>query len=233
MFSKGATVYSNDPQQPKQKIFIKCVIKQYIIVNPHNRVNLSGYVGDEIKEEITITSIEEEVLKITEITSDIDDKIKYKLKTKKKGREYALEIKYRSDQNESVRGKIKLKTNNEKKPLLIINVYGRLKEEVSVGPKSISFGNIDTSKENFNTINFVKKIVLRDVRGNGLTIKKIKTSSDWITTETKTQREGKIFTIVVTLDKDKLPDGKFNEKIKIRTNYKREYLTVDIKGEVI
>ena len=66
-----------------------------------------------------------------------------------------------------------------------------------------------------------------------MTIKKVKPSSDWIMTETKTKKEGKNYTILIVLDKDKLPKGPFNESIKVRTNYKRKSLVVDLKGEVI
>lgn len=143
-----------------------------------------------------------------------------------------MEVRNRSSQEGELRGKIELKTDSEKKPHIIIFVSGRVREELNMTPKSISFRTIDPSRENFNRI-FTKRIVLRDVRGKGLTIKKIKTSSDWIIVDTKTRKEDKMLAIIITLDKDKLPKGPFEEKIKIRTNYKKEYLEVDVKGEVI
>ena len=223
---------SNDPQKPAATITLGCSIKQYIAVTPTNHVIVAGYKGDKIKKEVTITSLGGPPLKITGITSDIDDKIKYKLKTIKKGEKYSLEIKNRSSQGGGVRGKIELKTNNEKKPRVVVRVNIRIIEEVKINPKSISFGTIDISKEDANKI-FAKSITLKDTRGDGLTIKKIKTSSDWIMTETKTKRDGKISTIIVTLDKDKLPKGPFEEKIKIRTSYKKKYLEIDVIGKVI
>ena len=41
---------------------------------------LKGYAGDKIKKKLTITSLDEQPLKIMDITSTIEDKIKYKLK---------------------------------------------------------------------------------------------------------------------------------------------------------
>lgn len=230
-FSKSARVYSNDPQKPKTPISISCIVKQYISVIP-NWVKLEGYEGDKIKKEVTITSIEDQPFKITNITCDIKDKIKYKLKTKKKGKEYTLKIKNRSNQEGVFRGKINLKTNSEKKPLIVINVYSKLREEVTVRPKSLSFGTIDTTKENFDSIDLKKTVWLRDVRGDGLTIKKVKPSKGWIMTETKGKKEGKQYTIIIGLDKDELPKGHFEEKIDIRTNYKKKSIVV-VKGTVI
>jgi hypothetical protein len=75
-------------------------------------------------------------------------------------------------------------------------------------------------------------VVLKDARGDGLTIKKIKASSKWIASEIETKRGNRDCTISLTLDKDALPKGKFNEKIEIRTNYKKP-LVVELKGEVL
>lgn len=178
-------------------------------------------------------SIEEEPLKITGITSDIKDKIKYKLKTQKKGKEYTLEIRNRSKEEGAFRGTIKLETNSKKKPLITINVFVKLQKEVRIIPQSISFGTIDTTKEDFDALNLTKTFELIDDRGNGIHIEEIKTSSDWIKTKTEIRKEGKVHAVIVTLDKDKVAKGPFNEKIKIRTNHKKEYLEVEVKGEVI
>ena len=192
-----------------------------------------GYEGEKIDKKVTITSLEEQSLKITDITCDIEDKIKYKLKTKEKGKEYTLEIKNRSKQAGSFRGKIELKTNSEKKPLVTLSINGNLRNKVMVRTRPLSFGTIDTTKEYFKDVSLRKTIMLKDIRGEGLTIKKIKPSRNWIMAEAKVRKEGKQHTIVITLDKDKLPKGHFEEKIKIRTNYKRKFLVVNVKGDVI
>jgi hypothetical protein len=194
---------------------------------------LKGYAGEKIKKKLTITSLEGQSLKITDITCNIEDKIKYKLKTKEKGKEYTLEIKNRSKQAGSFRGKIELKTNSEKKPLVTLSINGNLRNKVMVRPRPLSFGTIDTTKEYFKDVSLRKTIMLKDIRGEGLTIKKIKPSRNWIMAEAETRKEGKQHTIVITLDKDKLPKGHFEEIIKIRTNYKRKFLVVNVKGDVI
>jgi len=212
-------------------ISISCVVKQYISITPRNRVKIGGYGGDEISQTVTIISMEEGPLKIIDITSNIEDKIKYKLKTKKKGREYTLEIKNRSTKEDSFEGKIELKTNSEKKPQIVLYVSGMIREEIFVDPKSIYFGAIDTTKETFNASSLERTITLQDVRGVGLNIKKLKSSSNWIVPASK--KEGRTYTIVVRLDKNKLPRGRFDEKIEIHTNYKKKSLTIEVKGEII
>ncbi len=119
---QSATVFSNDPQMPKTKIFINGSIKQLITVKPSNRVMLQGYAGDKISKKVTITSLEEKPFEITDITSTIEDKIKYSLKKIRKKKEYSLEIKTRSGIKESFRGKVVLKTNSKKRPELVLSV---------------------------------------------------------------------------------------------------------------
>jgi hypothetical protein len=76
-------------------------------------------------------------------------------------------------------------------------------------------------------------VVLNKARGDALEIKKVKESSNWIKTKTETNEKGVQYTIVITLDKDKLPKGRLDEKIEIKTNKKDQPLLVTIKGEVI
>ena len=125
-----------------------------------------------------------------------------------------------------------MKTSSEKKPHVVLPVRGELKGKVAISSKNLYFGTIDTTRDGFDTVSLKKDIVLRDVQGDGLVIKKINTTSDWIVTETEKKGDER-YTIVVTLDKDKLLKGKFSEKIEIRTNYKGKPVVVEVKGEVI
>jgi hypothetical protein len=75
--------------------------------------------------------------------------------------------------------------------------------------------------------------VIKKARGNDLSIKKVQESSKWIKTKTETNEKGVQYTVVITLDKDKMPKGKFEEKVEIKTNRKKEPLIVSIKGEVM
>ena len=196
---------------------------------------LKGYAGDKIKKKLTITSLEEHPFKITDITSTVEDKIKYKLKTVEKGKAYSLEIKTRKGMKESFQGKVVLKTNSQKKPQLDISIIARVQSEVMVAPQFVHFGVIDTSKEVIDPNSLKRTIMVSSARGDGLRIGKIEPSADWISADTQTDQKGKKYTIFIKLDKHKLPKGKFQEKIKIRTKYKKTSETADviIQGKII
>jgi len=184
---------------------------------------------------LTITSLEEQPLKITDITSTIKDKIKYKLKTIEKGKVYNLEIKTSSGIKESFQGKIVLKTNSQKKPELEIAVIGTLEKEITAAPEYLYFGIIDAGKDTVDPNSLERTITVSRVREHGLTIEKVEPSANWITAETETNKKGEKFTLIVKLDKNKLQKGQFREQVKIYTHYDKisEVVTIMLEGKVI
>jgi len=233
VFAKSATVISNDPKTPRTSITLRCNVKQYMSITPHNRINIIGFEGDKITQEVTITSLEEHPFEITDITSTLDDKIKYKLKTGKKGREYTIKVTNRSTQEGSFNGNMVVKTDSKKKPHIVLTVSGKLRKEVAVRPATLTFGTVDTAKDNSDVKRAARKVQLIDVRKKGFTIKKVKPSSSWIKTEVEIKNENKLYVLHVTLDRDELPKGKFEETIEIYTSYKRKPLIVKVRGNVV
>lgn len=212
---------------------MSCKVKQYVSIVPHNRINLLGFEGDTAKAQITITSYEEEPLEITDITSTVDDKIKYKLKTIEKGKKYTIEAQNRSKEQGSYRGQMVLKTSSKKKPHIVLAVNGNLRKEVAVVPAKLSFGTINTAGEEFTARKLVKTTTIRDIRGDGFAVKKVKSSGKWMVAELEPHKDKKQYTLRLTLDKDKLPQGIFNETITVYTSYKKKPLVIDVKGEVL
>ena len=231
--SKSATVISNDPEKPRTRITLSCKIKQYVSIVPHNRINLLGFEGDTVKHQITITSFEEDPLEITDITSTVDDRIKYKLKTIEKGKKYTVEAQNRSKEQGRYSGQMVLKTSSKKKPHIVLAVNGNMRKEVAVAPGKLFFGTINTAEEEFAARKLTKTTTLRDIRGDGFTVKKVKSSGKWMTAEIEPHKKKKQYTLRVTLDNDALPQGSFDETITVYTSYKKKPLVIDVKGEVL
>jgi hypothetical protein len=212
---------------------LSCKVKQYVSILPHNRINLLGVEGDTVEHQVTITSFEEEPLEITDITSTVDDKIKYKLKTIEKGKKYAIEAQNRSKDQGSYSGQMVLKTSSKKKPHIVLSINGNLRKEVAVAPTKLFFGTINPAQEGFATRKLIKTTTLRDIRGDGFTVKKVKSSGKWMVAEIEPHKNKKQYTLRVTLDKETLPQGSFNETVTVYTSYKKEPLVIDVKGEVL
>jgi SUMO ligase MMS21 Smc5/6 complex component len=196
---------------------------------------LQGYPGDTVTKNITISSLEQQPLKIKDLRSTIDDIITYELKTATEGKEFTLEIKTKAGIKESFRGEILLKTSSQKKPELKLSIMGRVKKELKVAPQFLHFGIIDTSKEALTPESLERKVRITKVSGDDLIIERIETGSDWIMAKADTGEQGAMHTIVITLDKNNLPKGPFKEIIKIHTTHgeKAEVVEVIIEGKVL
>ena len=231
--SKTAAVTSNDPNNPNTSITLSCFVKEFITVKPSARINIVGYEGDQLSQKLTITATEGQEFEIAEVKTDLTDKLSYKVETVQKGKEYNLEVTSLSKAEGFVRGQIEMITTSQKKPSIILPVFVKIQSEVGVTPASLYFGKIDTAGGPVNPESLSKSVVIKLARGNDLDIKKVSESNKWIKTETKTDEKGVQYTVVITLDKNKMPKGKFDEKVEIKTNKKKEPLIVSIKGEVM
>jgi hypothetical protein len=196
---------------------------------------LQGYYGDTVTQKITISSLEQQPLKINDIQSTIDDIITYELATVTEGKEFTLEIKSKAGIKESFRGELLLKTSSQKKPELKLSIMGRVKKEVKVSPPFLHFGTIDTTKETSTPGSLEKTVRVSTVSGTDLTIEKIEANADWVMAGAKTGELGATHTIVITLDKENLPKGPFKEKISIHTKHgeKAEAVDVILEGRIL
>jgi hypothetical protein len=88
---ESAIIFSNDPQNPKTRIFVEGFVKNYITADPSIKIKLQGYYGDKIEKDVTLTSIEEEPLKISDVISTIEDKITCQLE-KKDEKTYSVKL---------------------------------------------------------------------------------------------------------------------------------------------
>lgn len=210
-------------------------IKSYISVKPGPRVIFSGYAGDKPEEKLTIAALADEPLGITGVSSNIDDKIEYELQNEKQGKEYSLLVRPRGGLEEPFRGRIVLKTTSQKKPEVMITVVATLRKLMQISPEYVYFGIIDSGKGNPDESSLKRASVISHVKSEDFTVKKIETSKDFILAEADTGRTGKQHTISLSLDRNKLPTGKFRETVSIHTQCRGKLDTaiIIVEGKVI
>jgi hypothetical protein len=227
---------SDDPQQPKVTLSISGSVKQYITVEPVPSISLQGFDGEKIEQVATIkAAAEAQPFKITGITSNVDDKIKYKIKNIRDGQEYQLQVETRDGLKEHFKGKMFVTTDYQKKPKNEIVVSGRLQKEVQVSPEYVYFGIIDRNKESFDPKSLERTVLINSARGKDIKIEKIESPVGWVTTNIVTEKEGEQYKLIITLLKDQLPKETFREKINLRilSNKKAEESFIIIGGKVI
>jgi hypothetical protein len=213
---------------------LKGSIKKYIFIEPGEIVILEGFEGDEVKKVVTIKAREDFPFKIEKVDSNLGEKIKTTLKTLKENTLYELEIIKPASINENFMGVVTLTTNFEKKKTLSLQIRGTVKSDARVTPSLINFGNIDTTKGEIPE-NLLKRIaIVEKFKGEGLQIKTIKFNTDLPKSQVEMLTEGKRYKITVTLDKQNLKKGKFDDEMIIETNYeKNPFFKVKLVGNIL
>lgn len=143
-FRKNATVHSNDPDHPQLTISLAGKILQYVDVGPSNRVYLRGMFGEQVSKEITVSSTEMKGdLEVLDVTSNIDDKITYKVLPDPEPGHYAIRI-YKNPKLPTLNtwGSLTIKTNSEKSPDKIVQVNVTTRGAIMVQPSTLNFGTV-------------------------------------------------------------------------------------------
>jgi len=220
-FNKNATIHSNDLSNPTIKIELKGVVKKWVIIEPGERVVLDCFDGEELKRVLTLKARENVPFKIEKIDSNLGEKIKTNLKTVKENAVYELEITKPANINENFIGALTVYTNIEKRKIFTLEVRGTVRSEVRVTPTVINFGNIDTTKTELSENLFRRIVILEKIKGEGLSIKGIKFTSEMFKSQTEALLEGKRYKITITLDRQNIKKGKLVEEMAIDTNYEK------------
>ena len=220
-FNKTATIHSNDLSNPTIKIELKGVVKKWVIIEPGERVVLDCFEGEELKRVLTLKARENVPFKIEKIDSNLGEKIKTNLKTVKENAVYELEITKPANINENFLGALTVYTNIEKRKTFTLEVRGTVRSEVRVTPTVINFGNIDTKKTELSENLFRRIVILERIKGEGLSLKGIKFTSEMFKSQTEALLEGKRYKITITLDRQNIKKGKLEEEMAIDTNYEK------------
>jgi hypothetical protein len=149
-FSKTATVTSNDPLHAHLTLAIEGTEIPYLDIVPEGTVYLFGRYGEVIEKKLTITSNEEDSnFKITGVTSNIDDKVTYRVEPGTKTGEYTLHVFKNSKlPTMSTFGNIFIHTNSKNSPESTLQVQVMTKGSISVSPASVNFGVVKFTDEN-------------------------------------------------------------------------------------
>ena len=137
---KSASVFSNDPKNPRVNLVMKGKIRTLIETQPGNTVFFQGQAGQLGDKTINIITASKP-FQITKVESNLDDKIAYEVKTVEAGKQYRLDVKNRAKEG-TYRGFIKIYTDMVQKPEILIRVAGNIEGVISVRPQSIVVGKL-------------------------------------------------------------------------------------------
>jgi Protein of unknown function (DUF1573) len=143
-FNKKATVKSNDPVHGTMTIAVTGKEIPYLDVSPPGTVYLHGRYGEHVERTLTVTTNENDLdFKIVGITSDIDDKITYKVHPGSKAGSYDVAV-YKNPALPTLitYGMIYLHTTSKESPKTGIQVNIITKGDITVSPPAVNFGPV-------------------------------------------------------------------------------------------
>jgi hypothetical protein len=218
--TKSARVTTNDLRQSTTKLYLSINVRPYILVEPGPKIMLRGIVGDDIRSVVHIRSSDNQPFEITEIQTNLQSVIDYKLSRKDDSNEYTLEVINKAADQKIASGFITLHTNHPKKKIMKLSVHLRVKPEIQVWPNRLAF--YEGSKSGSKKKESKRILILMNNRGKSFKIKEMNYNKDYFQVRpmAKNDEPATRYQFEVVPLVDSLPAGRleFRDTLTIRTN---------------
>ena len=221
-FSKNATVKSNDPRKPRVVVSVTATIQPFVDIRPSDKVYLRGMFGESVSKELTIFSNEDKPLEIYAITSNIDDKITYKLSQTGEPGRYTLKLwKNPTLPTLNTWGTVFLYSNSEHTPEKIVQVNVTTRGAIVVQPSTLNFGPVKKNGiGNMKDEPVERSLTIFKLKGD-FAIRDVEFSSDFYEANVIPVEDGKKYTVTVRINPKSERDNYIDEMI-IKTDDPQE-----------
>lgn len=123
-FAKKTTLFLNDPANPAIVLTMQGYGKPFIEIIPNHIVRLEGKPGEQIRKQVRFVSHLQEPWEIKEVRTNIPQEINIKVIPEVPGRIYVVEVSNKKRDAGNFSGNIELFTTSEKRPRMIMRVFG-------------------------------------------------------------------------------------------------------------
>lgn len=229
--SKTINVQTNDKDNAVFTLVIKANVKTLLSVKPSERLSLGlVYTGAPIEKDFDITSEDSQPFEITQITAS-DDKISYNITLAPDKKSAKFKTIIPADYPTGpIQGNFILKTTHPKVPSLNINLFGTMREPLTIYPQKVNFNGLgkDFVVSNPESPELNKIITIRFETEASLEIQKVKSSVPFIEATFEETQPKQAYSVKLHLNPSKVKVGKFDGSIVIFTNKKT--VTVPVTG---
>lgn len=136
---KTATVYSNDPEEPRLVLALQGVVKTLVDVGPSSSVLFRGAADQQVQKVIELVGIKP--FRIQKVESTLDGKVARALEPLETGKGYRLKLDNLVKQG-NYAGVIKITTDLPKKPEIHIRITGSIEGDIAVRPQTVIVGKL-------------------------------------------------------------------------------------------
>lgn len=232
--TKNASVQTDDPTEPTFQLQIKANVKPFIKVSPSTSQQLGQlFFGQEKDVTFTLESVDGAQFNINTVQNP-DPDMTYDI-TKESPTKIILKVNVlKSHPVGPVRGTLSIATSHPKKPNLTINVFGNVRDPLTITPQNVTFNGIsrDFIKASPEDASLNKVVIVAKETDKDLEIKSAKSDLPFIKIDVSSLAEKERYSIKVTLQPD-APVGDFKGTLTIETNQKgKEKIPISIAGKV-
>ncbi len=133
-FAKKTKVFFNDPNHSQVVLTMKGYGKPFIEIQPSHIIRFRGKAGEPLRDQVRFISHLPGPWEIKEARTNIPDAIDIKIKPEEPGRVYVVEVRNKRQEAGNYAGVIELFTTSEKRPRLIMRVFGELSSHSPEAP---------------------------------------------------------------------------------------------------
>ncbi len=231
--AKTINVQTNDKDLSTFTLTIKANIKTLLSVKPSEKMTLGLiYVGTPVEKEFTINSEDGEPFDITQVTT-ADEKVKYNIIPGPDKKSAKFQVTIPADYPVgSVNANFSLKTTHPKVENLNINMFGTMREPLSVFPSTVSFNGLNKEfiEKNPESPELNKVVTVRLETEPALQVKEVKCNIPFIVATFESTQPNQAYSVKLHLDPKKAKIGPFDGALLVYTNKKT--ITVPVKGVV-
>ncbi len=138
---KTVTIESDDPDNPRQVLKLRGVVKAIITIKPSPNISFTGSTG-RLSRSVVDLQATKTPFHIKSIDTNLTGKIDYSIRTVTDGTHYRLKVSNKVRQG-GYSGFIRLETDLPRAPWLLVRVMAAIKGAISASPETVLIGKLD------------------------------------------------------------------------------------------
>ncbi len=230
---KTIQVFTNDPAMQNFQLTIKADVKAILNILPSDNQQCGLiFEGQPVEKDFTIHSEDNTPFKITQVQTE-DTNLKYNVTMEKDGLTAHFNVTVPANYPVGpITGRFVLTTTHPKAPTLNLNVFGTVREPLTVYPKEVVFPGLskDYIMQNQEDPALNKLVTVAFETGPELKINKVVSSVPFLTVTSEATTPDQRYSIKIHLDAKKVKEGEFNGKVTIETN--KKVIVIPVSGRI-
>lgn len=221
--NKSATIYCNDPQNPRVSLSVSAKVVPFVDVRPSDTVVFRGAAAELKPQEVEIESAKTP-MRILRVESDLEKEVSVKIEPLTEGTRYRVVITNQADRG-NYAGRIRLITDHPQKSEVAISVRGLVEGPIGIRPTRLLVG-----KAKGDTANRIGRVLVVSHSGAAFRITKLDYDQGLLEVVVKPQENPTGYLLDVSAKLEAVPSGTQNRTtLKVQTDVSpEEWLTVEV-----